>query len=210
LAQKLAKFHSIKMPIPKDSSKEGITNMCDVWYDENLRKLLTEGIIRQAVLAQNRKTLSTLDFYSELQWIKNAILSSNCPVMFTHCDFNRGNILIRDQKTESDNNLDIFLIDFDYSSNNYRGIDIGRYFSSWGHKDPMFGFGEFPTDDQMSVFINAYIEESKKLLGNSYAQIEVNSRENIIKEAKLFTLYCLLIDVLFSLWSINEDNTKMD
>jgi len=175
LAQKLAKFHSIKMPIPKDNSKTWLLGVSDNWFDSNLRKSLSEGVLYEAIRNQNRETLSRVDFETELQWTKKAILASYSPIVFTHCDFNRGNILIRDQKIEFNNNLDIFLIDFDFSSYNYRGIDFGRYFSSWGHKDPMFGFGEFPTDDQMSVFINAYIEESIKLFDNSYAKIEVNS-----------------------------------
>jgi thiamine kinase-like enzyme len=160
LAQKLAKFHSIRMPIPKDNSKK---------------------------------------------WLK-AILASNSPIVFSHCDFNRGNILIRENS--NNNNPEIFLIDFDFSSYNYRGIDIGRYFSSWGHEDPMFGFGEYPTDEQMSVFVCAYINESIKLSGNSYSELEINSKENIIKEAKLFTLYSYLIDVIFCFYTSNNDESK--
>ncbi len=207
LAQKLAKFHSIKAPIPKDNSKIWLKAVCEDWFDDNMKQSLTNGKLFEAIQSQNRVTFLNLDFCAELLWIKKAILASNSPIMFTHCDFNRGNILIRENSNNY--NPEIFLVDFDFSSFNYRGIDIGRYFSSWGHEDEMFGFGEYPTDEQMSVFICAYINESIKLMGNSYSELEVNSKENIIKEAKLFTLICYLTDALFCLYMANIDESKL-
>jgi thiamine kinase-like enzyme len=207
LAQKLAKFHSIKMPIPKDNSKKWLKAISEDCFDDNLKQSLANGKLFEAIRSQNRDIFLNLDFFGELLWIKKAILASNSPIVFSHCDFNRGNILIRENS--NNNNPEIFLIDFDYSSFNYRGFDIGRYFSSWGHEDPMFGFGEYPTDEQMSVFVCAYINESIKLLGNSYSELEINSKENIIKEAKLFTLFCYLIDVLFCLYMSTTDESKL-
>jgi hypothetical protein len=46
-------------------------------------------------------------------------------------------------------------------------------------------------------------------LGNSYSELEINSKENIIKEAKLFTLICYLIDVLFCLYMSTTDESKL-
>jgi thiamine kinase-like enzyme len=207
LAQKLAKFHSIKMPIPKDNSKIWLKRICEYWFEDNLKQSLTNGKLFEIIRSQNIDTFMKFDFGAELLWIKKAILASNSPIVFSHCDFNRENILIRENS--NNNNPEIFLIDFDLSSFNYRGIDIGRYFSSWGHEDPMFGFGEYPTDEQMSVFVCAYINENIKLLGNSYSELEINSKENIIKEAKLFTLMCYLIDVLFCLYMSATDESKL-
>ena len=140
----------------------------------------------------------------ELKWLKEAVLASKPVLVFSHCDFNRGNILVQ----ESDQKLDIIFIDFDNSLNSFRGIDIGRYFSSWRHTDPQFGADVYPTDEEMGTFLDAYIDESNKLLGNSYSDSELNSKEYLIKESKLFTLYSLLIDVLFCIWmaDMNESN----
>jgi thiamine kinase-like enzyme len=207
LAQKLAKFHSIKMPIPKDNSKKWLKTISEGWFDDNLKQSLANGKLFEAIRSQNRDIFLNLDFVAELLWTMEAIFASNSPIVFSHCDFNRGNILIRENS--NNNNPEIFLIDFDFSTYNYRGIDIGRYFSSWGHENPMFGVGEYPTDEQMSVFVCAYINESIKLLGNSYSELEINSKENIIKEAKLFTLICYLIDVLFCLYMSTTEESKL-
>jgi thiamine kinase-like enzyme len=196
------------MPIPKDNSKMWLKAVCEDWFDENLKQSLTNGKLFEAIRSQNLDTFMNLDFSAELLWIKNAILASNSPIVFAHCDFNRENILIRENS--NNNNPEIFLIDFDFSSFNYRGIDIGRYFSSWGHEDPLFGFGEYPTDEQMSVFVCAYINESIKIFGNSYSESEINSKENIIKEAKLFTLICYLVDALFCLYMSTTDESKLN
>ncbi len=195
------------MPIPKDNSKTWLKAVCGDWFDDNMKQSLTNGKLFEAIRSQNMDTFMNLDFGAELLWIKKAILASNSPIVFTHGDFNRENILIRENS--NNNNPEIFLIDFDLSSFNYRGIDIGRYFSSWGHEDPLFGFGEYPTDEQMSVFVCAYINENIKLFGNSYSKLEINSKENIIKEAKLFTLMCYLIDVLFCVYTSATDESKL-
>jgi len=147
-----------------------------------------------------------MDLGNELIWVKRAVQSAPKILVLSHCDFNRGNILIQ----ENGDKLDLFFIDFDFTSHNFRGMDFGRYFSSWRHKDPHFGCEPFPTDQQMIPFIDAYIKESNRLTGNAFSKSEFNTREHLIKEAKLFTLVGLILDVTFCLWKISMDNTIVD
>ncbi|CAG2184144.1 unnamed protein product, partial [Oppiella nova] len=98
---------------------------------------------------------------------------------------------------------------FDFSSYAYRGIDLGYYFSSWGQKETQFGYGVFPADSQMLPFINAYIEEMTTIYGNSYVENEMNSRERLIFEAKVFALYAFMVDLLFCIY-LADGNKKPD
>ena len=206
LAQKLARFHSLHSPIPKDGTHRWMHYVIDdflemeqsgdgngVTFNFNFVKS-----VYQTIKSSQYKSLKRLDFSSQLVWIKNAILSSKKILVFSHCDLNRGNILVH-QNSEK---LDLFFIDFDFCSYNYRGIDFGRFFSSWKQEDPNFGYEDYPTDEQMSPFIDAYIHEQNRLTRNQFSKSKLNSREHIIKEAKLFTLVGVLIDVLFCIWKV--------
>ena len=75
-------------------------------------------------------------------------------------------------------------MDFDYSTYNYRGYDLGRYFSNYRHTDDMFGNEGFPRDEQMGLFLNEYRLECAKVQGDHYLKLEINSLEQLIKEAK--------------------------
>ncbi|CAG2180116.1 unnamed protein product, partial [Oppiella nova] len=173
LAQKLAKFHSLNIPIPKTVLKKP--------------QSLLEGKVRQEIVAKNLTTFLTLNLLDEMPWIGERVLRVKSPVVFSHNDFNRTNILIRESNDNKSQNLEIFFIDFDYSNYNYRGYDLGKYFSTWAQEIPEYCAGpnvQFPTDTQMSVFIEAYIEEMVNIYGNSYVNNEINSIDSIIREAK--------------------------
>src|SRR5699024_8669503 len=83
---------------------------------------------------------------------------------------------------------ELFLVDFDYATYNYRGYDLGRYFSNYRHEEDMFGNEGFPADEEMNLFLDAYREECGRLQGDHYLQAEINSIEQLIKEAKVFAL----------------------
>ena len=50
------------------------------------------------------------------------------PVVFSHNDINTGNILV---KEESDCSDPVVLIDYEFSSYNYRGFDLANHFNEW-------------------------------------------------------------------------------
>ncbi|CAG2164307.1 unnamed protein product [Oppiella nova] len=108
------------------------------------------------------------------------------PEVFSHNDLNRRNILV--SNGDNDQNFEVFIIDFDWSSYMYRGLDIGDYFINWCQTGTDFGANNFPTDPQMYAFIDAYIAEMNALSDNTYAKQGINSRETLVKEAKIFAL----------------------
>lgn len=83
-------------------------------------------------------------------------------------------------------------VDFDYSTYNFRGYDLGRYFSNYRHVlDNMFSNEGFPSDEEMYLFLNEYQTECSKVQGKFYLEQEINSIEQLVKEVKgtQFTAY---------------------
>ncbi|CAG2178615.1 unnamed protein product, partial [Oppiella nova] len=145
LAQRLAQFHASDIPVPKDSSHQFFDIVFDKWFDESRRQSLRDGLVYQEIQKHKYHTFLTLDLLSEMSWLKQTIIDLKSPVVFSHNDFNRKNILIRETNDKNSQNIEIFFIDFDFSSYSYRGFDMGIYISGWGQKDLQFGSGDFPT-----------------------------------------------------------------
>ncbi|CAG2103512.1 unnamed protein product, partial [Medioppia subpectinata] len=178
LAQKLAKMHSQDMPIPKDRTEVYMRMIFEEWLKEPDIESLRHGLVRREIQKNNLKTLMSTDLVAEMAWVREVMVSLNSPVVFSHNDLNRRNILV----TNNNSDVDVYIIDFDWSCYMYRGADLGDYFVNWCQQD--YGPEVFPTDDQMLVFIDAYIRELTAINGNSFAQLEINSRQRLIKEAK--------------------------
>ena len=137
------------------------------------------------------KMLQGFSLNDEAKWLGLGLEEVKSPVINTHTDFNRGNILIKDDP------LEIKLVDLDYSGYNFRGVDFGRYFSCWRQKELLFGFDRFPTDEEMGLFLKAYIKECVNLHGEDYLKNEVNSEAFMIRESKYFTLIAYFIGSFF-------------
>ncbi|CAG2106383.1 unnamed protein product [Medioppia subpectinata] len=210
LAQRLARLHSTEMPVPKDKSHEFINNIFGIkWFDERQRQSLREGKTYQEIQKHRYETFETLDLLAEMSWLKNIVVDLKSPIVFSHNDFNRKNILMRETNDENSQQMDIYFIDFDFSTYNHRGIDFGHYFSSWGQNDAQFGLADYPTDDQMLVFIDAYIREMTAINGNSFTQLEINSHQRLIKEAKVFSLVTFIIDTQWCIYQVEyQDQTE--
>ncbi|CAG2116132.1 unnamed protein product [Medioppia subpectinata] len=211
LAQKLATFHSLTVPVPKNSAELTRSNIFDKWFDDKFRASVRSGAVRKHIVGANCATFLRHDFVTETEWFQRAVRDLQSPIVFSHNDFNRRNILIRETRDNNNttgsaaDNTDsnghpmanIYLIDFDWSNYNYRGLDFGQYFSRFGQLDTDFGAGDFPSDRQMWPFIDAYIEKMCDIYGNSYAKLEINSRHVIIKETKLLALLAYIKDILY-------------
>ncbi|XP_054157528.1 choline/ethanolamine kinase-like [Oppia nitens] len=207
LAQKLAKIHSLNIPIAKDSKT--FTNVFRSFLDadENMKQSLKDGYIRQVINDLKLNVFQEMDFTDEFHWLLDVIDHLQSPVVFAHNDFNRRNTLICESKDNNNNDLNVYLIDFDWSSYGKRGVDFGQYFNCWGQEATDFGTGPFPSDQQMLPFIDAYIVEMSKLVGDDYPKLTVNSRERLLKEAKVCTLMAQIKDILYCIWDSNRNKT---
>ncbi|KAH9396450.1 hypothetical protein TYRP_019857 [Tyrophagus putrescentiae] len=219
LARVLAQFHSLQPPV----SKNGFIK----WeaMNENLGKVpgaeavcekqfLTSIEADPALKAEYYEVFQDLDVVAVMSANKQAMAEVGSPHVFSHSDFNRGNRLVKEVKDDSGVTIkkEIYLVDFDYSTYNYRGYDLGRYFSNYRHTDDMFGNEGFPTDEQMGLFLNEYRQECAKVQGDHYLKLEINSLEQLIKEAKVFLLNALTIDYFFCLmmYSLNPTGEKKE
>ncbi|XP_054157533.1 choline kinase alpha-like [Oppia nitens] len=199
LAQKLAKLHSTTTPIAKQP--RNLKEMYEKFVTQEFKDEIRKGIISKQAVDSNLKTFQEVDVLDEYIWLLDLVTKQKSPIVFSHNDFNRRNILVKDTIVNNNQELEIYLIDFDWSCYGMRGIDLGQYFCGWAQVETDFGDGPIPTDQQMSVFIDAYMAEMSQLVGNDYLKQAVNSREKVIKEAKIFTLYAYMKDVMYLVFS---------
>ncbi|CAG2174077.1 unnamed protein product, partial [Oppiella nova] len=125
-----------------------------------------------------------MDLCDEMSWAMEVSVGLGGPVVFTHNDLMRRNILVRNTCHTNADDLDVFIVDYDWSCYMFRGADFADYFIDWCQPELDFGGNDFPTDQQMYAFIDAYISEMSALSGDSYTKRVVNSRETLVKEAK--------------------------
>ena len=186
LAQKVAKMHSKYIPIARNGTQKTMKIVFEDWFDRKRIESYRQGVIQKEIEKQKCETLMEMDFVAEMAWVRKAVVHLKSPEVFSHNDLNRRNILVRNG--DNDHNLDVFIIDFDWSGYMYRGLDIGDYFINWCQTGTDFGANNFPTDPQMYAFIDAYIAEMNALSDNTFAKQGINSRETLVKEAKIFAL----------------------
>uniref|UniRef100_A0A9J7ZUR7 ethanolamine kinase n=1 Tax=Cyprinus carpio carpio TaxID=630221 RepID=A0A9J7ZUR7_CYPCA len=111
-----------------------------------------------------------------------------------------GNILMLDGRENSSDKL--MLIDFEYSSYNYRGFDFGNHFCEWIYdytynQWPFYKakVENYPNRQQQLRFIRHYLSEKGGIAPADQARIE----EDMIIEANRFALAS---HFLWGLWSI--------
>uniref|UniRef100_A0A8C7XFS6 ethanolamine kinase n=1 Tax=Oryzias sinensis TaxID=183150 RepID=A0A8C7XFS6_9TELE len=179
IAIKMARFHKMVMPFNKEPK----------WlFGTHLKKY---------------KKLMRLDLPAELENLRKLLAATPSPVVFCHNDVQEGNVL--DLKDKDGNSTDrLMLIDFEYSSYNYRGFDFGNHFCEWMYD---YTFDEwpffkatpknYPSREQQLLFIRSYLGEydNNSEVGVDRTQIE----EDMIIEANR---YALASHFLWGLWSI--------
>lgn len=96
IAEKMAKIHSLDIPVSKEPDWLWIT--MERWlqnFEDVLKDYTTKNIHELEIMEEMRK----VDFKSELAWLKSAAESHDYPVVFCHNDLQEGNILLREQRS---------------------------------------------------------------------------------------------------------------
>ncbi|XP_016147914.1 choline/ethanolamine kinase-like [Sinocyclocheilus grahami] len=134
--------------------------------------------------------------------LRSLLAATPSPVVFCHNDVQEGNILMLDGRENSSDKL--MLIDFEYSSYNYRGFDFGNHFCEWIYdytydQWPFYKakVENYPNRQQQLHFIRHYLSE--RVAPADQARIE----EDMITEANRFALAS---HFLWGLWSIIQAN----
>uniref|UniRef100_A0A7N6C2H8 ethanolamine kinase n=1 Tax=Anabas testudineus TaxID=64144 RepID=A0A7N6C2H8_ANATE len=163
IAEKMAKFHRMRMPFNKEPK----------WLFGTMEKSLLE--------------------------------STHSPVVFCHNDCQEGNILLlKGRQTSGKQKL--MLIDFEYSSYNYRGFDIGNHFCEWMYdyncdEAPYFKVNAqaYPSKAQQLHFIERYLRESDQGFDNLSEEDQIKLKEELYVEVNRFSLAS---HFFWGLWSI--------
>uniref|UniRef100_A0A8C6P688 ethanolamine kinase n=1 Tax=Nothobranchius furzeri TaxID=105023 RepID=A0A8C6P688_NOTFU len=150
-----------------------------------------------------------MPFNKEPKWlfgtINNALLAATpSPVVFCHNDVQEGNILVLEEKDHNSTDH-LMLIDFEYSSYNYRGFDFGNHFCEWMYdytynEWPFYKASpeNYPTREQQLLFIRSYLAEQRRHAAEGDTD-QTQIEENMIIEANR---YALASHFLWGLWSI--------
>ena len=132
------------------------------------------------------------------------------------------NVCCRDDNNKHSDH--VVLIDFEFSSYNYRGFDIANHFNEWmynyNRKDYPFYFRDsdkFPTRDQQENFVRNYVDTfiEQQIISrenNGMETGELGSKRNrlsieksILQEISVFSLASHL---LWTLWSLKQAQTS--
>uniref|UniRef100_A0A8B9KVR7 ethanolamine kinase n=1 Tax=Astyanax mexicanus TaxID=7994 RepID=A0A8B9KVR7_ASTMX len=131
--------------------------------------------------------------------------STQSPVVFCHNDLQEGNILLLSGRENMDKQK-LMLIDFEYSSYNYRGFDIGNFFCEWTYDytcdvSPYFKTTtkNYPTKAQQMHFFKSYLLEYDPGIANLSEEDQLKLREDMLVEVNRFALAS---HFFWGLWSI--------
>ncbi|KAI2653401.1 Choline kinase alpha [Labeo rohita] len=193
IASKMARFHGMEMPFNKEPKwLFGTINR----YMEQVK---TIKFVREAHIKKFNK-LMKYDLPGELENLRSLLAATPSPVVFCHNDVQEGNILMLDGRENSSDKL--MLIDFEYSSYNYRGFDFGNHFCEWIYdytydQWPFYKakVENYPNRQQQLHFIRHYLSERGGAAPADQARIE----EDMLIEANRFALAS---HFLWGLWSI--------
>uniref|UniRef100_A0A8C7VBX2 ethanolamine kinase n=1 Tax=Oryzias sinensis TaxID=183150 RepID=A0A8C7VBX2_9TELE len=136
---------------------------------------------------------------------RSLLESTNSPVVFCHNDCQEGNILLLKGRQSSDKQK-LMLIDFEYSSYNYRGFDIGNHFCEWMYdysceEHPFFRADaqKYPSKTQQLHFIESYLRESDGGFDNLSSADQMKLKEELFVEVNRFAMAS---HFFWGLWSL--------
>ncbi|KAK2841823.1 hypothetical protein Q5P01_012023 [Channa striata] len=197
IAEKMATFHGMRMPFNKEPK----------WLFGTMEKYLSQvmrlNFTRDSHTHHFNRLLS-LNLPQEMDTLKSLLESTHSPVVFCHNDCQEGNILMLKGCQTSDKKL--MLIDFEYSSYNYRGFDIGNHFCEWMYdyncdEFPYFKVSShaYPSKFQQLHFIESYLREYDQGFYNLSEEDQMKVKEELYVEVNRFSLAS---HFFWGLWSI--------
>ncbi|XP_044285529.1 choline/ethanolamine kinase isoform X2 [Varanus komodoensis] len=159
IASKMARFHGMVMPFNKEPK----------WLFgtmERYLKQISELTFPQEAQLQKLRKLKAYNLEAEMRSLRALLEATPSPVVFCHNDVQEGNILLLAGRGAAPTDR-LMLIDFEYSSYNYRGFDIANHFCEWVYD---YSHGQwpfyrsrpenYPSHGQQLHFIRSYLEEA--------------------------------------------------
>jgi len=195
IAKCTAEYHLLKMPVKKEPTH--ITSKL-FSYLANVKEMrfndLKSHQLYMKIIDHNLDDLA--------QFVTKMITSSEEIVVFCHNDIQEGNLL---HTTRTDGGNPIQMIDFEYSSYNYRGFDIANHFCEWmydySHSSwPYYSYNpnSYPNRTQQVNFIETYLRVIHKD-NPDLKQDPKWSIDYVVMETRRFAM---MSHLFWALWSV--------
>uniref|UniRef100_A0A8C1R2U3 ethanolamine kinase n=1 Tax=Cyprinus carpio TaxID=7962 RepID=A0A8C1R2U3_CYPCA len=186
IAEKITRFHGMRMPFNKEP--KWLFGTMEKYMDQVLQLTFT----REHHL-RNFSRLLSYNLPQEMDSLKCLLESTPSPVVFCHNDLQEGNILLLNGRENTDRQR-LMLIDFEYSSYNYRGFDIGNFFCEWTYD---YTYDKFP------FFITSLRRQSQsKPLVTHYVTSQTFFPSVICELNALLFRFALASHFFWGLWSV--------
>ncbi|KAI9981828.1 hypothetical protein PInf_009607 [Phytophthora infestans] len=185
IARQLRVFHELDIDIDRKPT-----------YISSVRKLLEVARVK-----------CTADTFKDILDLKQVASDVDEMEKFwpSHNDMQYGNIMKKDTG-------DAVLIDFEYTSYNPRGYDLGNHFCEWAydyHKtvNPHLGdFSKYPTQEQQRNFCRAYLAGKD----GDEKDVSENEIESLRREANTYSLACHLFWALWGYIQASQSTIDFD
>ncbi|KAJ1162383.1 hypothetical protein NDU88_002851 [Pleurodeles waltl] len=198
IAEKMSNFHRMVMPFNKEPK----------WLFETMNRYMKQisdlAFTRESHIQKFSK-LKALNLELEMKSLRHLLESTHSPVVFCHNDVQEGNILLLSNRNPSSRDK-LMLIDFEYSSYNYRGFDIGNHFCEWVYdytydKWPFYkaSLENYPNREQQLHFIQHYLK------ANSNNMHDISTKELACIQGQMIieiNRFALASHFFWGLWSI--------
>ncbi|GFR88621.1 choline/ethanolamine kinase [Elysia marginata] len=204
VAEKLARFHSLDMPLCK--KPRWFKSMVRGWIKDVQNNPETYKMAKDAL----EKMSPNFDLETEFKDLLRTASNLNCPVVFCHNDLQGGNVLFADQSSDTVP-AKITIIDWEYAHYNFRGFDLGNHFNEWmfdysstGKPGFEHNFKHYPSREEQFHFFRAYLKATE---GEGRVSDEM-------KDAELWSLYretntlALHSHFLWGVWAIVQSLTS--
>ncbi|XP_026143316.1 choline kinase alpha-like isoform X1 [Carassius auratus] len=198
IAETITRFHGMRMPFNKEP--KWLFGTMEKYMDQVLQLTFT----REHHL-RNFSRLLSFNLPQEMDSLKCLLESTPSPVVFCHNDLQEGNILLLSGRENTDRQR-LMLIDFEYSSYNYRGFDIANFFCEWIYdytydKFPFFitNTKNYPTKAQQMHFFQSYLWESHAGFEHLSEEEQLKLKEDMLVEVNRFALAS---HFFWGLWSV--------
>uniref|UniRef100_A0A8V5FPY8 Ethanolamine kinase n=1 Tax=Melopsittacus undulatus TaxID=13146 RepID=A0A8V5FPY8_MELUD len=198
IAVKMSRFHGMVMPFNKEPK----------WLFGTMERYLrqiSELSFPQAEQLRKLKQLRMYNLEAEMRSLRDLLESTPSPVVFCHNDVQEGNVLLLAGREASSSDK-LMLIDFEYSSYNYRGFDIGNHFCEWTydythHSWPFFKATpeNYPSREQQLHFIRHYLSEAPGYRRDAAPEEQARIEQEMLTEIQRFVLAS---HFFWGLWSI--------
>ncbi|KAK3570773.1 hypothetical protein QTP86_025422 [Hemibagrus guttatus] len=198
IAEKIAKFHKMRMPFNKEPK----------WLFGTMEKYMSQVqrlTFTREIHLHKFNQLMSYNLPQEMENLRCLLESTQSPVVFCHNDLQEGNILLLSGH-ENMEKQKLMLIDFEYSSYNYRGFDIGNFFCEWMYDyncdtPPFFSTNtkNYPTKAKQMHFFQNYLSEYDTGLANLSEEDQLKIKEDMLVEVNRFALAS---HFFWGLWSI--------